>query len=140
MVIFGPNSHEKLTKSLIRSNSSRYRTLLRITHLAHRKSYLVIICPNSHEKLTKSEIRSSYYLLQFGFIYLFGPIIPFVSIFSLTYLHLPLFTYIWLYLGFITLIWAYLPLTSLILPYMPYFTLYICIYSIETAPLCKILE
>ena len=30
------------------------RTLLRITHLAHRKSYLVIICPNSHEKLTKS--------------------------------------------------------------------------------------
>ena len=29
----------------------------RITHLAHRKSYLVIICPNSHEKLTKSEIR-----------------------------------------------------------------------------------
>ena len=34
------------------------------------KSYLVIICPNSHEKLTKSEIRSSYYLLQFGFIYL----------------------------------------------------------------------
>ena len=35
------------------------QTLLRITHLAHRKSYLVIICPNSHEKLTKSEIRSS---------------------------------------------------------------------------------
>ena len=33
------------------------RTLLRITHLAHRKSYLVIICPNSHEKLTKSETR-----------------------------------------------------------------------------------
>ena len=24
--------------------------MLRITHLAHRKSYLVIICPNSHEK------------------------------------------------------------------------------------------
>ena len=24
--------------------------LLRITHLVHRKSYLVIICPNSHEK------------------------------------------------------------------------------------------
>ena len=29
------------------------RTLLRITRLAHRKSYLIIICPNSHEKLTK---------------------------------------------------------------------------------------
>ena len=30
-----------------------------ITHLAHRKSYLVIICPNSHGKFTKSEIRSN---------------------------------------------------------------------------------
>ena len=28
-------------------------TLLRLTHLAIRKSYLVIIWPNSHEKLTK---------------------------------------------------------------------------------------
>ena len=45
------------------------RTLLRITHLAHRKSYLVIICPNSHEKFTKSEIRLSYYLFQFDFIH-----------------------------------------------------------------------
>ena len=35
------------------------RTLLRITRLTHRKSYLIIICPNSHEKLTKSEIMSS---------------------------------------------------------------------------------
>ena len=35
------------------------RKLLRITRLADRKSYLVIICPNSHQKLTKSEIRSS---------------------------------------------------------------------------------
>ena len=26
------------------------------THLAYRKSYLVIICPNSHEKLTKSNL------------------------------------------------------------------------------------
>ena len=45
------------------------RTLLRITHLTHRKSYLVIICPNSHEKLTASVIRSNYYLVQFGFTY-----------------------------------------------------------------------
>ena len=30
------------------------RTLLRITRLAHMKSYLVIICPNSYEKLTSS--------------------------------------------------------------------------------------
>ena len=33
------------------------QTLLRITRLAHRKSYLVIICPVSHEKLTKGELR-----------------------------------------------------------------------------------
>ena len=31
-------------------------TLLKITCLTHKKSYLVIICPNSHEKLTKIEI------------------------------------------------------------------------------------
>ena len=37
------------------------------------KSYLVITCPNSHEKLTKIEIRSSYYLVQFGFVYLIWP-------------------------------------------------------------------
>ena len=36
-----------------------YHRSARITHLAHRKSYLVIICPNSHENLTKSEIWSS---------------------------------------------------------------------------------
>ena len=35
------------------------QTLLRITHLAHRKSYIVIICSNSHEKLTKIKIRLS---------------------------------------------------------------------------------
>ena len=51
----GAAGDKKLTKGEIRS----VRTLLRITHLAHRKSYLVIICPNSHETLTKSEIRSS---------------------------------------------------------------------------------
>ena len=68
LVIIGPNSDEKLTKSLL-GQIQVGQTLLRITHLAHMKSYLVIICPNSHEKLTKSEIRPSYYLLQFGFIY-----------------------------------------------------------------------
>ena len=36
------------------------QTLLKITHLATRKPYLVIICPNSHEKLTKIKIRSSW--------------------------------------------------------------------------------
>ena len=34
--------------------------MLRITRLAHRKSYLVINSPNSHEQLTKREIRSSW--------------------------------------------------------------------------------
>ena len=40
------------------------RTLLKITHLASRKSYLVIICPNSYEKLTKIEFRSSWTLFE----------------------------------------------------------------------------
>ena len=41
------------------SDHQHYKSTFRITHLAHEKSYLVIICPNSHAKLTKSEIRSS---------------------------------------------------------------------------------
>ena len=65
-------------------------TWLKITRLAYRRSYLAIVGPYSHEKFTKYEIRSNYYLLQFGFyLPLFGPQIPFWSIFSLTYLHLP---------------------------------------------------
>ena len=44
---------EKLTKSEI--------SFAKNTHLAHRKSYLVIIGPNSHEKLTKSEIMSKVF-------------------------------------------------------------------------------
>ena len=49
---------------------------------------------------------------------LFDPKIKLLSIFSLTYLHLPLFTYIWpLFITIITLIWSYLPLIVLILPY-----------------------
>ena len=38
------SGHRKFTK---------VQTLLKITHLASRKSYLIIICPNSYEKLTK---------------------------------------------------------------------------------------
>ena len=56
------------------------------------QSYLVIICPNSHEKLTKSEIRSSYYLLQFGFIY------PYLAPKYNFCRYLVLFTYIYHYL------------------------------------------
>ena len=37
-------------RSKLVSSWESVRTLLRITHLAHRKSYLVIVCPNSHEK------------------------------------------------------------------------------------------
>ena len=51
-----PNSHEKLTKIKIRSHLSRFETWSRITHPAHRKSYLVIICPNSHEGWPKSKL------------------------------------------------------------------------------------
>ena len=31
--------------------------MLRITRLAHRRSYMIITYANSHEKLTKTEIR-----------------------------------------------------------------------------------
>ena len=43
------------------------RTLLRITWLADRKSYVVIICASSCEKLTKSEIGSSFKSIQILF-------------------------------------------------------------------------
>ena len=61
-----------------------------------------------------------------AYLPLIGPKLPFLSIFSLTYLYVPLVTYIWLYLGLITLIWAYLPLIALILAYVPY-SPYTCI-------------
>ena len=35
-------------------------TLLRVTHLAPSKSYLVIICPNSQEKLTRTLFRITH--------------------------------------------------------------------------------
>ena len=93
------------------------RTFCRITRLAYRKLYLAIIDPNTHEKLTKYEIRSSYYLLQFGFIY---PYLVCLSICTITYLHLPLYTNIWPNVALITLILSYLPLIALIWPYVPY--------------------
>ena len=73
------------------------------------------------------------------YLHLFGTIIPFLSIFSLSYLYLPLFTYIWLYLGFITLILGIFALNCPDFTKYAIFTLYMH-YSIETAPLCKILE
>ena len=61
-------------------------------------SYLAIIGLNSRETLTKYEIRSSYYLLQFGFIY------PYLSPKYNFCLYLALlFTNIWSYLALITL-------------------------------------
>ena len=84
--------------------------MLRITHLASRKSYLFIICPISHEKLTKSEIRESHHVPLFGFIlpsyfapiYHFGPdlalfiyIVKHLAIFTNIYPYLPLFGYIY---------------------------------------------
>ena len=102
------------------------RTLLRITHLAHRKSYLIIICPNSHAKLTKSEIRSSYYLLKFGFIYHSRPQNKFLFIFSLTYLYLTVFRLEYPYLGIFALNCHDFTICAI-------FTLYMYSY-IETAP------
>ena len=40
------------------------RTLIMITHLASRESYMVINIPNSHTKFTKSEIRSGWSRLK----------------------------------------------------------------------------
>ena len=68
---------------------------------------------------------------------LIWPKIQFLSIFSLIYLYLPLFTYIWLYY----------PLFWHICPQLRWFYHIMCHIhptymhsSIETAPLCKILE
>ena len=58
------------------------------------KPYLVIICPNAYEKLTKYEIMSSYYLLQFGFIYPYlGPkynFCPYLALLTYIYHYLPI--------------------------------------------------
>ena len=70
---------------------------------------------------------------------LFGPKIPCLSIFSITYLHLTLFIYIWPNIAFITLIWSYLPLIVLIGQHVPY-SPPDRHSSIETAPLCTMLE
>ena len=79
-----------------------------------------------------------YYLLQFGFIYPYlYPKIPFLCIFNLTYLHLPLFTYIRP-----NIYDPYLVIFALSCPDLTIcaiFTLYMY-SSIETAPLCQILE
>ena len=97
------------------------RTLLRITHLASRKSYLFIVCPIWHEKLTKSEIRQSHYVSLFGFIYsYFAPIYHFGPDLSLVDLYFLIFSFIYLYLPTFSLIWLYLPSIAIIWPYMPY--------------------
>ena len=45
--------------SIERVKLESVQTLLRMTSLAHRKSYVVIVCANSCQKLTKNEIGSS---------------------------------------------------------------------------------
>ena len=86
IILFAPNSHEKLIQQLMLESvrtllrishlasrkvhylpqftqfrsSLSVQTLLRITCLANRKSYLVIIDPNADKRLTKSEIMSSW--------------------------------------------------------------------------------
>ena len=52
MTIIAPNPHEKLIKC-----ENNVRTLLKITHLAFRKSYLVTICA-SENKPTWSHVAS----------------------------------------------------------------------------------
>ena len=53
-----------MTKSVIRPSWSQVETLLKVTLLASRKSFLVIIYPDSYEKLTKSEIGLSWNWLE----------------------------------------------------------------------------
>ena len=48
-----------LTKSKLGQIES-FQSLLKITLIALRMSYLAIICPNSSNKLNKNEIRSSW--------------------------------------------------------------------------------
>ena len=150
--LFAP-IHEKLTKSEIRSSSSHlaYRKSylviiwpkvklgqVQVSSNRYRKSYLVIICPKSHEKLTKREIRSSSSRFEHCSESLIGSHIW--SLFAPIYIKSWAKLKFWLYLGLITIIWAYLPLIALILPYIcAIFTLYIH-SSIETVPLCKIVE
>ena len=50
--IYSSSKTAPLCKILKQSENESWR----ITHLAHRKSYLVIICPNSDGKFTKREI------------------------------------------------------------------------------------
>ena len=85
------------------------QTFLRITRIAHRKSYLIIIWPNSHEKLTKREIRPSSSRFEHCSESLIQPIGSHIwSLFS--HIHMKRWPKV-------------------------------CVYSsIETAPLCKILE
>ena len=69
---------------------------------------------NSHEKLTKYEIRSLLFAPIWFYLPLFGPKIPYMSIFSLIYQHSLLFTNIWSYVALINLNLSYLPLITLI--------------------------
>ena len=137
-----------LTKSEIRSSSSRLKCWPKVklgkvqvgSNIAQnhssspiRKSYLVIICPNLHEKFTKCEflVKLLFAPIRF-YLPLFGPKIPVLSIFSLTYLYLAVFRLNYPYLGIFALNCPDFTICAL-------FTLYMY-SSIETAPLCKIVE
>ena len=52
----GSNIAGQIDQHLYYVKLESVRKLLRITRLAHKKSYLVIICRNSLQKLTKTEI------------------------------------------------------------------------------------
>ena len=98
-----PKAYDKFTKSEIRTS---WRSLLKITRLAYRKSYLAVIGPNPHEKLTKYEIRQSYHLLQFCFI----------DPYLVPYYFCP-------YLALLTNIYHYLPIIGINYPYLVIFAL-----------------
>ena len=142
LVIICPNSHEKLTKSEIKSSWSRFKHCSKLLDVWPVGNH---IWPLLAPITWKCDRIWSYVKLLFAPIWfylpLFGPKIPFLSILSLTYLHLPLCICVCHNVALITLIWSYLPLIALIyLPCVPHSPGICVVSSIETAPVWKRLE
>ena len=60
LFIIIPNSHDKFITSNTDVRLESVQKLLKLTRLAYRKSYLIIIGLKSCDKLTNSVIRSSW--------------------------------------------------------------------------------
>ena len=95
-------------------------TLLRITCLAHRRSYLVIMFPNSHEKLPKLKLAKLLFVPIWVCLILFCTNISFFA-------HCrTLLIYIFAYLALFTHIYNYLPLFGRICSNLTICAIFIC--------------